>query len=131
MSDRRDTYRAWYSSFSAKEMEFTLEGDDGEDVVIPARYEVCETCDGKGTHVNPGVDAHGITQEEFDENPGFRESYMRGDYDVQCVECKGLRVSPVVDDSRATLEQMKMVEERMKDLADYAAEVAAERRMGA
>lgn len=134
MADRRDSYRQWYSSFDPKSMMLTLEGagNDDEDLLIPARYEVCETCSGKGKHVNPSIDAgHGITQEEFDEDPDFRESYVRGDYDVQCVECKGQRVVPVMDETRATPEVQAAVERWMQDQADYAAECAAERRMGA
>ena len=66
-------------------------------LTLPGKYEVCDRCRGKGTHVNPSIDEHGITQEEFDQDPGFQEDYMSGVYDVQCYECKGERVVMVID----------------------------------
>ena len=41
------------------------EGDWEDEVELPARFEVCHTCDGKGKHVNPSIDSHGISSEEF------------------------------------------------------------------
>lgn len=56
-------------------------------------FAVCPTCRGKGTHVNPSIDAHGITSEEMDDlGDDFREDYISGHYDVLCAECNGLRV---------------------------------------
>jgi hypothetical protein len=57
-------------------------------------WEVCSVCRGNGQHVNPSIDAHGITWEEFDEDPDFKEEYFSGLYNVTCYECKGLRVLP-------------------------------------
>ena len=131
--DRRDRNHKWYSSFDEKSMLLVLEGagPDDEDLEIPARFEVCETCDGKGTHVNPGIDAHGLSAEDFAEDPDFAEDYFSGAYDVSCNECGGRRVVPVVDENRATAAMIKIVEDTIQDRYDYEAEVAAERRMGA
>ena len=59
---------------------------------VPARFEVCSTCKGKGSHVNPSIDSHGITGDEWDEW-GYEEqdAYMNGAYDVTCNECNGKR----------------------------------------
>jgi hypothetical protein len=57
-------------------------------------WAVCPTCEGEGKHVNPSIDSHGISREEFDEDPDFEEAYFSGAYDVTCVECKGQRVVP-------------------------------------
>lgn len=53
--------------------------DDGEEetIEVPIRYEVCPACAGKGTHVNPSIDA-----------------------DVQCYGCQGWRVIPVLDEDK-------------------------------
>ena len=56
---------------------------------MPAVYEVCETCGGKGKHVNPAIDGHGISAEEMHEDPDFAEDYFSGVYDVPCEECGG------------------------------------------
>ena len=87
--------------FNAKKgtVTLTIETEDGDEIEtdFPAKFEVCGTCEGEGTHVNPSVDSHGISQEEFDEDPDFREKYMSGQYDVTCNECRGLRVVPAVN----------------------------------
>lgn len=64
-------------------------GSEEKPYKIRLRWKVCETCDGRGTHVNPSIDAHGISSEDFDEDPDFREEYMSGMYDVPCYECSG------------------------------------------
>lgn len=62
-----------------------------------ARYEVCGLCEGKGSHVAPGVDSHGISAQEFYEDPEFYEDYRQGTYDVPCNRCHGERVELVPD----------------------------------
>lgn len=123
----------WYSSFDEKRMVIILEGagEDETDLEIPARYEVCDVCNGKGTHVNPSIDSHGLSREDFDEDPDFAESYFRGDYDVPCKECHGRRVVPVMDELRTDSKTQKRVNEWIEDLHEYERTCAAERRMGA
>lgn len=79
-----------------------------QEEIIPARWELCSTCEGRGTHVNPGIDAHGITQEERDNDWDDEDwqGYLDGRYDVTCYECGGLRVAPVLDEARATPAQV-------------------------
>lgn len=96
-----------------------------EEVAI--RFEVCPLCNGKGSHVNPSIDAHGLSAEDFAEDPDFAREYFRGTYDQPCNECGGRRVVPVPTDE-------KVLERYYKSLAAeaaYQAECAAERRMGA
>lgn len=87
--------------FDAQRMVLAVEVEDDEGdlrtVEVPARFEVCGTCEGKGRHVNPSIDAHGIGPEEFDADPDFREDYLAGVHDVRCAECRGERVVPVPD----------------------------------
>lgn len=129
MADRREQRSfQWFHSFDASTMHFYADLG-GKEQIIKAVYEVCGTCAGKGTHVNPAIDAdHGLSQEDFDQDPGFREDYFAGRYDVTCVECGGNRVVPA---PQGTPEQMKLIEEAIQDDANYRAECAAERRMGA
>ena len=101
------------------------------EVEFPAKYEVCDTCDGKGSHVNPSIDASGLSREDFDEDPDFREEYMGGTYNVSCYGCGGVRVVPVVDESRADPAMLKILRERDRDLAAWRAESRAERMRGA
>lgn len=117
---------SWYDSFDESTMKITLL----DDTEIPAEYVVCNICEGKGKHVNPNIDAHGITQDEFDDDPEFRENYFAGVYDVTCYGCGGKRVVPVVS-QHATKEQRQAAEAAQDDLASYIQECEAERRYGA
>lgn len=74
--------------------------DTDEEVEVPLKWIVCGLCDGRGKHVNPSIDANGLTREDFEEDPSFRRSYLRGDYDVPCYRCSGQRVEPDSDDPR-------------------------------
>jgi hypothetical protein len=133
--DRRDSFRRWWREDTRRMLIIVEEGlDDGADIVLPAKFEVCETCGGHGTHVNPSIDAHGISADEFAEDPDFAEDYFAGRYDVPCVECNGRNVALVVDRDAAEKTcpaHLEAWDERIDSEAVYAAEVAAERRMGA
>lgn len=99
---------------------------DPEDTEYEAHFVVCECCSGTGSCVNPSIDSHGISSDEFDEDPDFREQYFSGGFDITCPHCKGLRV--VLRPS--TEEGIKSYEESEKSQRAYAAEIAAERAMG-
>lgn len=77
-----------------------LTGDMVE-IRLPVRRIVCPRCDGKGTHVNPDIDGHGISPEEFAEDPGFEEAYFSGRYDIRCEECDGRNVVDSIDQEEA------------------------------
>jgi len=111
-------------------LTITIRDANGDDLHLPAKFAVCDTCDGRGTHVNPGVDGHGLSQEDFDADPDFAEGYFSGVYDVRCEACKGERVVAVLDEARCTPAQIAQHATYWQDEADYDAEVAAERRWG-
>ena len=104
---------------------------DGTAFELPAKFEVCDTCGGKGSHVNRAIDGHGLSQEDFDEDPDFADAYFAGRYDVRCETCNGQRVELVVDEATANPEHLQAYYDWLQSEAQYAAEVAAERRMGA
>jgi hypothetical protein len=43
----------------------TITDEDGNELSIPAHFEVCPRCEGEGSHVNPAVDGNGLTAEDF------------------------------------------------------------------
>lgn len=121
-------------------------------------FAVCPTCEGRGSHVNPSIDSQGLSAEDFDEDPDFREDYFSGAYDVPCAECRGNRVVPqCADDScsdpalakehsglrdrrdRVSIEHYPNCAQHLtpddaeehEDLGNMYAEQEAERRMGA
>lgn len=113
---------------SVNNLSFFIEPDGDEDeyidvdnlVRIPAHYEVCGTCHGHGTMVNPSIDSNGITQSEMEE---FRENYFAGVYDVTCSECKGRRV--VLEPTRTNLSdtEREVLEAYEIALAEEGAEI--------
>lgn len=106
---------------------YNVEGDESEEVDFPARMEVCGTCQGHGSHVNPDIDRNGISGEDFDADPDFAEGYRSGRYDVECVECAGLRVVPSVN-VEACSPALKAQFERWEEAQyDRAREEAADR----
>ena len=110
----------------------TVWTDAGDEVELdlPAKFELCPRCRGVGSHVNPAVDGQGISQEDFDQDPDFRESYFAGVYDVACHRCQGEKVVKVLDRDRATKAERILFDKNERELADLAAEEEAERRAG-
>ena len=41
------------------------------EIAVPIKKEVCPVCEGHGIHVNPAIDSHGISSEEFWDDPDF------------------------------------------------------------
>lgn len=123
------------SSGQAVTIKYTFKnGEIEQDVKLPGHFAVCPRCEGRGKHVNPSIDEHGISPEEFAEDPDFEEAYFSGRYDVRCYECNGDRVVSEVDESRLTKFQKILWaahQYRLSADASYEAECAAERRMGA
>lgn len=153
--DRRDAERfheRWYRSISVAGMFVTIpldedraeelgedptlassvmQDDDGESVLkCPIRYGVCGLCEGKGKHVDPSIDAHGLSSEDFDADPDFAESYFSGAYDVQCYRCDGQRVQPEIDTARLSAPLCKVVDRYFAGLAADRRERESEARYG-
>ncbi|KKN58930.1 hypothetical protein LCGC14_0547320 [marine sediment metagenome] len=106
----------WYELFDNERMVFIAiaynDEDDSEDEVeLPAKWKVCDLCRGRGFHVNPSIDAGGISTEDFADDPGFAEDYFGGTYDVPCYRCKGRTTEPIVDDKACSAKQLEIAEE--------------------
>ena len=136
--DRAAITSHWYENLNKDRMtvKVWLYDDDADEKFLaefPVNFGVCPLCEGRGSHVNPSIDAHGISAEELYDDLEFAEDYFSGIYDVSCYECKGLRVVPEIAESILTDEQKKnyeLLQQKWRDDAYYAAECAAERRMG-
>lgn len=82
-------------------MILMYENDDGEEIEfdVPWKNEVCDDCEGHGTHLTPSIRNHAYSQEEFAEafdDDEDREHYFQrgGKYDVPCETCHGNKVMP-------------------------------------
>lgn len=110
------------------------DGETSEVVDFPAKFEVCDLCRGRGKHVNPAIDASGISPHEFAEDPDFAESYFAGHYDVPCAACDGKRVVPAIDEAACKGELADALKRHHRQEAENAhwdAVARAERMMGA
>lgn len=115
-----------------KKIEYVTEDGDEVEVELPAVFEVCDRCDGKGKHDHPAF--NGFTQEDMDEDPDFREDYFRGVYDVACTVCHGQRVVAEVAERELNAEQKAHYAAYLKaqrEIAESYAIERAERAMGA
>lgn len=105
-----------------------------QEVELPAKFEICERCDGHGHHSNPAIDGNGISGEEMAEwDPDEVEGYFSGRYDIACEEgCDGGKAL-VVDERRLTKFQRILFKAHQEN-EDAAAEdrriSAYERKMG-
>lgn len=126
----------WYKSIDERRMMAKVdicreEEETGEEIEeeieVSFSWVICPTCKGSGKHVNPSIDAHGISQEEFDMDPTFAEDYANGFYDVTCYGCKGRRVIAMPD---GETENGRLAIEKMEEKRRWAADEARAIRMG-
>lgn len=94
------------------EIVLKWENEDGDEVehTFPSTNEVCDHCEGYGTHLNPSIGQHAYSMEEFHEafeDEEDRAEYFKrgGIYDVPCEVCHGNKVVEVADEKRFTPEQ--------------------------
>src|SRR3954467_1010069 len=134
--DHRDVaghYRPVLQDIDTRRMvaRFTVEDEHGEEVEheVRLRFDVCDTCDGRGSHVNPSIDSHGLTAEDFDDDRDFAEDYRTGVYDVPCAQCHGERVVPVVDEEANAAALVALYEAREAEAWDDARSTVREREM--
>jgi hypothetical protein len=103
--------------------------ENGDEIELPTHWAVCPVCDGNGKHVNPAIDAGGLSEEMMGD-PDFIDGYMSGVYDQTCNRCEGKRVVPEVDWNAMTAEQHEMYEAQLEIEAGDEAERLAEIRAG-
>lgn len=119
--------------YDAARKVFCLEDDEGVEITVPARMEVCGRCDGHGTHTNPSIDGHGITMDEWrgpEWDDESREAYLSGRYDVTCGTCQGTNVVPVPDLRSVSAAVRRQVRAWQRDEAQVRAEARHEAQMG-
>jgi hypothetical protein len=120
-----------FSLFSDEEEEEEEEEEEVE-LELPARFAVCPTCSGRGTHVNPSIDAGGYAPDEddYDDETG-EDRYTRGDYNVTCWTCDGKRVVPELHRDLVDPKLLARVDAWEAAEDDFRALQLAERRAGA
>ena len=114
-------------------LTFVAYDDDCETTYsAPAKYEVCERCEGTGSHSNPSIDGNGITASEWDEwDDDSRQMYLSGGYDVRCTVCNGERVVLTINRERCEPNILAAYDAHIASEREYEREVYSERRMEA
>src|SRR5947209_9969541 len=108
-----------------KQEGIRFEDADGVEHMLPSKFEVCGTCEGRGSHVNRNIDGHGITESEWngpDWSEEEKDTYLSGGYDVTCEECHGARVVEAVDEARCDPALLKAYQDHEEQVARWDAE---------
>lgn len=136
--DHTDSYR-WWNEVSPDRRKVTLRDGFDEDLEevekkwYHIKWVVCTMCQGRGEYVNPSIDSHGLTREDFDEDPDFKEDYISGVYNMSCELCGGRAVEPEFDEDY-NVDAKELIQARDKFLnmlQGWDAEEEMERSMGA
>jgi RecJ-like exonuclease len=108
--------------------------DDGSEIELPIRWEICTRCEGCGTDRGASVecDGGGFTSEEWaEQDDDFKQDYLAGRYDRPCAYCDGSGKVQRADRKRMTKEQWRdYVAQCREDALDRRIE-RMERAMGA
>lgn len=119
-------------------IKLTWWNEDGEETTyeFPAINEVCDRCEGFGTHLTPSIGLHaystGEFNESFDEDEKYEYFRRGGIYDVSCEVCNGKNVVVIVsenllnEEEKTLYAQYQICEERIER---YRAEDDVVRRM--
>lgn len=101
------------------------------------KWVICDCCEGNGKVENPAF-SNGFTSSEWhDMHQDDQASYMAGDYDVECQDCKGLGRVQVPNVAAMTFAEKRLLvverretREEARLNAEIDAEWAAELRFG-
>lgn len=102
--------------------------DNGNELTVPAKFIVCENCEGEGTVSVMGAMTTSEMAEILHDDPDFYGDYMAGHYDEKCPDCQGKRVQLVGDEDKMTPEQLAIFLSYEESQAIARAEEANERR---
>jgi hypothetical protein len=102
--------------------------DEGNEVTLPTKWEVCSACGGEG---KSSAYLGAFTPDELDrEGEDFVIDYWNGAYDRECEICNGRTTVRAVDEDNLTMEQAVLWGREQQAYAEALAEEAAERRAG-
>lgn len=99
--------------------------ENGPDIKLPTRVEICPSCGGEGAR---DCFSNGMTAEEMHEQgEEFAEDYAAGMYSTVCGECEGENVIRVVDESQLDPETLTAWHHQEQEAADLRRADAQER----
>lgn len=109
----------------------TVQNQQGDELVLPTKWVICDVCQGNGTVVNPSIDAGGLTSDLEDPDPQFMDDYRNGVFDIQCKRCEGRTTMRVVDRSQCDQYLLDLIDQEAREEALIRAAEIAELAAGA
>ena len=104
----------------------TLFCDDGSEIELPFKWEICSVCEGRG---KSSAYLGAYTQDEMDQQgPEFFEDYIGGVYDRTCDACESTGKVKVADKARISKLNWREWEAQCRADREVDAEERAERR---
>jgi hypothetical protein len=110
----------------------TLPEGDEFTVNLPAKWEICGTCEGHGRALKSSLRGAVYTQSDFEEDPDLRDhvrDVQRGVYDDMCEECRGSGKVLEVDEESIRPDLRERYLAHMEEEYEYEATCRAERAM--
>lgn len=105
----------------------TLYCDDGSEIELPFKWEICQACNGHGKSSSYlGAFTH---DEMRDEGYEFMEDYMAGHYDRACDTCGGSGKIKIADRARMSKSHWREWKAQLQADAECEAESRHERMM--
>lgn len=104
-------------------IEITLYRDDCEETFkTPAKWHICQACEGCGTDRGASVecDGGGFTSSQWaDQNEEFKRDYLAGKYERPCEFCAGSGKVLVVDhDALSPADRQCLLQQERDDAAE-------------
>lgn len=94
----------------------------------PIHNSICLMCEGEGTVVDPNVDSCGLSDQDFDDDPEFKNAYFDGAYDIKCPTCKGSKIISTINLAQVVVEsELHAVLMALKDKEQERYQIAEER----
>ena len=105
--------------------------DTGDTFTVPAKWEICDECEGHGKHSRHlGAFTGSEFAEEFPDEESRRD-YFSGAFDKRCGACKGTGKVLVVDRDGCDADDLAAIDKADDEERGYLAMQASERRFGA
>ena len=81
--------------------------EEGSEILLPTKWEVCSVCEGKGIHVDPRMDDNGLNTADFQDDPDFANDYFSGAFDIPCNSCGGRTTIRALDEGACEPELLR------------------------
>ena len=121
----------YHESFEYQD-EYDYKSNGTKGIAVGSTKIVCPTCNGTGSHFRRDLDENALIDniQEDGDDEGMK-SYLSGDYDQVCTNCRGNNVVNQIDWDTVPEWARKCIDQWEESARQHNVEVQAERAMGA